>query len=239
MTQEPRVKPLHKMFTMVPRRYDLINHVATWNLDKRWRRLTAKECLRFKPRNVLDLCCGTGDLAIYLGRFAESGVEVVGLDYSEPMLAIANRKAERQLAGRKIPFVYGDAASLPFPDARFDCIGISFAFRNLMYKNPLAQQHLAEVLRVLVPGGRYVIVETSQPKSRLVRGFFHLYLRWFVFPMGYWLSGNRGAYHYLTESAARFYPCEEVKAMLLKAGFCEVSSRRLFLGAVAIYVATK
>ncbi len=227
------------MFTAVPRRYDLINHVVTWGLDKRWRRLTARECLRYKPRNVLDLCCGTGDLTVYLGQLAEKGVGVMGLDYSKPMLELADKKAKARVPGRKLTFVYGDAASLPFPDAHFDCIGISFAFRHLMYKNPLAQQHLAEVLRVLVPGGRYVIVETSQPRSGLIRGLFHFYLSSFVFYLAYWLSGNRGAYHYLTESAAHFYAPEEVKALLLKVGFCEVTYRRLLLGVVAIYVAVK
>jgi len=232
-------KPLHRMFTAVPRRYDLINHIITWGLDKRWRGEAARECLASQPGKVLDLCCGTGDLAINLARLAEANVGLTGIDYSQPMLEIAAKKAESLARGRKIPFIYGDAANLPFPDGYLNCVGISFAFRNLTYKNPLARRHLAEVLRVLSPGGRYVIVETSQPKSRLIRKLYHFYLRWFVFRLGYLLSGNRQAYHYLAESAARFYTSEEVEEMLVTAGFRQVSFRPLFFGAAGIHVAVK
>ena len=152
---------------------------------------------------------------------------------------IATKKAEPFTSERKISFVYGDVASLPFPDGYFDCVSISFAFRNLTYKNPLARRYLAEVLRVLGAGGRYVIVETSQPRVKLIRKLFHLYLRWFVSWMGYLLSGNKGAYHYLAESAARFYGTGEIEKMLLGIGFRQVSFQPLFLGAAGIYVAVK
>ncbi len=234
-----RNKPLHGMFTAIPHRYDVVNHVITWGLDKRWRWKAARECLASQPRKVLDLCCGTGDLAISIARLAKNGVELTGVDYSRPMLAIATKKAELLARGKRISFTYGDAANLPFPDGYFDCIGISFAFRNLTYKNPLARRHIAEILRLLSAGGKYVIVETSQPKSKLIRKLFHLYLRWFVSRLGYLLSGNRGAYHYLAESAARFYTSEELKEMLVTAGFSQVSFRPLFFGVVGIYVAVK
>ena len=234
-----RHEPLCRIFTGVPRRYDLINRIITWGLDKRWRRQATRECLAAKPGKVLDLCCGTGDLVIDLARLADKNVELTGIDYSQPMLEIAARKAVMLAQGRKISFIYGDAASLPFADGYFDCVGISFAFRNLTYKNPLAQLHLAEVLRVLSTGGRYVIVETSQPKSKLIRKLYHLYLRWFVFRLGHWLSSNRKAYHYLAESAARFYTPEEVEAMLLTAGFRRVSFYPLLFGAAGIHVAVR
>ncbi len=135
-----RNKPLQDMFAAIPRRYDLVNHIITWGLDKRWRRQAARECLVSQPEKVLDLCCGTGDLAISITRLAENGVEVTGVDYSRPMLAIATKKAELLARGSRISFTYGDAAKLPFPDGYFDCIGISFAFRNLTYK---IRQHRA------------------------------------------------------------------------------------------------
>ncbi len=234
-----QAKPLHGMFTAVPRRYDLVNHVVTWCLDRRWRRKTAGECLTARPRRVLDLCCGTGDLAINIARLAESHVELTGIDYSQPMLEIAARKAVASGRGRDISFIHGDAASLPFTDGYFNCIGISFAFRNLTYKNPMTSSYLSEILRVLSSSGRFVIVETSQPKSRLIRGLFHLYLRWFVSRVGYWLSGNKGAYHYLAESASRFFTPDEVRDLLLSAGFSNFSCRPLLFGAAAIYVAVK
>lgn len=232
-------KPLHVMFTAVPRRYDLVNRLITWGLDKRWRREAAIVCLTSRPKRVLDLCCGTGDLAINLARLAENEVEVTGIDYSRPMLEIASKKAEQSAMGGRISFIYGDVASLPFPDGYFDCIGISFAFRNLTYRNPLTSRYLAEVSRVLNAGGRFVIVETSQPRLNPVRKLFHLYLRWFAFRIGYLLSGNRGAYYYLAESAARFYNSEEVGEILLNAGLRQVSFRPLLLGATGIHVAVK
>ncbi len=239
ISESTQVGPLHRMFTAVPPRYDLVNSIITWGLDKRWRRKAAGVCLTSKPGKVLDLGCGTGDLAINIARLSRNDVAVVGVDYSRPMLAIATRKAASTGRGRAISFLSGDAAGLPFPGGYFDCIGISFAFRNLTYKNPLAQRHLAEVLRLLRDGGSYVIVETSQPKSNLLRKLFHLYLRWVVSRLGYWLSGNKGAYHYLAESAAGFHTSEEVKEMLLGAGFRRVSFRPLFFGVAGIHVAVK
>jgi demethylmenaquinone methyltransferase/2-methoxy-6-polyprenyl-1,4-benzoquinol methylase len=232
-----QTRPLHSMFTAVPRRYDLVNHVITWGLDRHWRQKAASECLVTRPRRVLDLCCGTGDLAIAIARLGGSGVEVAGIDFSEPMLGLAAAKAAA--TNTDMTFVYGDAAALPFADGYFDCVGISFAFRNLTYKNPLVKSYLSEVYRVLAPGGKFVIAETSQPGSSLIRTLYHLYLRCFVTNAGRWLSGNRSAYRYLAESARRFYNTGEVRNLLLASGFKEFTSRPLLLGAAAIYVAVK
>jgi demethylmenaquinone methyltransferase/2-methoxy-6-polyprenyl-1,4-benzoquinol methylase len=227
------------MFTAVPPRYDLVNRVVTLGLDSRWRRLAALACLREKPRRVLDLGCGTGDLATSIARLAGKAVSVTGLDFSLPMLLLARRKAILAGVADRVDFILGGADSLPFPDACFDTVGISFAFRNLTYKSPLRFPHLAEVWRVLRPRGRYIIVESSQPENPLIRAFFHLYLRALVGPVGVLLSGNRGAYRYLVESAARFFSPREVREMLLAAGFGEVFYRPLFFGAAAIHVAVK
>lgn len=227
------------MFTAVPPRYDLINRIITLGQDRRWRHRAALTCLDNKPRRLLDLGCGTGDLTINIARLSEKDVEIIGLDFSLPMLARARQKAVKAGVADKVAFILGEATRLPFPDARFDVVGISFAFRNLTYKNPLGPFSLAEVLRVLKPGGRYVIVESSQPGNPFVRTFFHLYLRVFVRPVGTLLSDNRAAYRYLAESAARFYPPREVRKMLLAAGFSEVRYRPLLFGAAGIHVGTK
>jgi demethylmenaquinone methyltransferase/2-methoxy-6-polyprenyl-1,4-benzoquinol methylase len=227
------------MFTAVPRHYDLVNHVITWGLDARWRRRAARECLVSNPKRVLDLCCGTADLAINLALLAEEGTEITGLDYSRPMLEIAKAKAARAGVRGRLSLIHGDVACLPFPDGYFNGIGISFAFRNLTYNNPLTAGYLAEILRVLAAGGRFVIVESSQPACGLVRWLFHIYLRQFVAAVGYRLSGNRGAYQYLAESARRFYGPGEVKDRLLSAGFRGVAYRPLLFGAAGIHVAVK
>ena len=231
--------PLHGMFTAVPPRYDLINSIITLGQDRRWRRRAGLTCLDAKPQCVLDLGCGTGDLTINLARLAEKDTEIIGLDYSLPMLSRAHQKAVRASVVDKVIFIHGEATRLPFPGNHFDAVAISFAFRNLTYKNPVGPLHLAEVIRVLRPGGRYVIVESSQPENRLVRAFFHLYLRAFVRPVGTLLSGNRGAYRSLAESAARFYSPQEVREMLLSAGFTDVNYRPLLFGAAGIHVAVK
>jgi demethylmenaquinone methyltransferase/2-methoxy-6-polyprenyl-1,4-benzoquinol methylase len=235
----PSPAPLHGMFTAVPPRYDLINHVITLGMDARWRRLAAMVCLEAKPRRVLDLACGTGDLSIAIAKTAGQDVTITGLDYSLPMLERARRKAAEAGVQNTVEFIEGDATRLPFPDGSFDCVGISFAFRNLTYKNPLCEPHLAEVLRVLKPGGRYVAVESSQPRNALVRAFFRLYLRWYVRPVGVLLSAEKGAYRYLAESAAHYYSPPQVRELLLGAGFREVRYRELFFGAAGIHAALK
>jgi demethylmenaquinone methyltransferase / 2-methoxy-6-polyprenyl-1,4-benzoquinol methylase len=232
-------QPLHGMFTKVPPRYDLINHVITLGQDTRWRKAAAKVCLEGNPEHILDLGCGTGDLAIEIALQAKEKPEIIGLDYSQPMLAIAGVKAEKKDVKEKVSFIHGDATKIPYPDGYFDCTGISFAFRNLTYLNPHWEVHLGEVYRVLKAGGRFVIVESSQPRNFFIRACFHLYLRAFVRPMGSWLSHEGAAYKYLAESAAHYYNPEQIREMLLRAGFREVTYRPLLLGAAGIHVATR
>ena len=227
------------MFTAVPPRYDIINHIITLGMDTRWRKLAARTCMESNPHNFLDIGCGTGDLSIAVAMLGKPDIKVTGLDYSAPMLIQAKEKANRAGLAGIIEFVHGQADNLPFPDSYFDSVGITFAFRNLTYKNRLALCYLSEVLRVLKPGGRFVIVESSQPSSLFIRRLFHLYMRWFVPPLGHLLSGNRGAYRYLAESASRFYTIDELRNLMLEAGFCRFSSQSLTFGAVAIHVATK
>ena len=227
------------MFTAVPPRYDLINHIITLGMDTGWRRQAASACLKGKPNRLLDIGCGTGDLSIKIAKKASKEIEITGLDYSESMLEIAKNKAQKAGVSGRINFISSDASKLPFEDNYFDCAAISFAFRNLTYNNPLCKPHLTEVLRVLKPGGRYVIVESSQPENRIIREIDHLYLRWFVNPVGMWLSGNKGAYNYLAESAKRFYMPRQVKGLLLKAGFKAVTFKALFFGAAGLHIAVK
>jgi demethylmenaquinone methyltransferase/2-methoxy-6-polyprenyl-1,4-benzoquinol methylase len=231
---------LHGVFTAVPPCYDLINHLMTFGMDFGWRRMAARECLAGGTKRFLDMCCGTGDLSLAVAWLGGGDVEVVGVDYSQPMLAKARQKAA-VLGSNKPVFVSGDISAIPFPDEYFDAAGISFALRNLTYQNPLAQRYLAEVRRVLKPGGRFVIVETSQPKPRpaFVKLLHHFYVSQFVYRLGWWISGNRQSYAYLAESAVNYYSPEELKKLLEAAGFSRVSFRRLFFGAAAIHVAIK
>lgn len=232
-------RPLYHIFTRIPDRYDLINHVITLGMDDGWRRKAALACLQDRPERILDMCCGTGDLGVTIAKLATYNPEITGVDYSQPMLEIASTKAKLLPDGKNIRYINADVAKLPFADGYFDCIGISFAFRNLTYQNPMTQSYMAEIMRVLKPGGRFVIIESSQPKTAFIRFFDHLYLRGWVFPSGYALSGNKTAYRYLLDSALNFYSAEEMQEFLLKAGFQQATAQRLFFGASAIYTAVK
>lgn len=233
----PTTPPLKGMFDAVPRRYDLLNRLLTLGLDERWRTMAVQRCLDGDPRRVLDLCCGTGDLAARLRRAAPVSAEVVGLDYSPRMLDVARRKLARSSPEQAVELVEGNAAEMPFADGEFDAVGIAFAFRNLTWRNPLRDAALAEVRRVLRPGGRFVVVETSQPHRTVARTGYHAYMRGVVAPFGGWLSGNRGAYRYLAVSASGFYDGDQVKTMLCDAGFARVEHRPLLSGVAALHVA--
>lgn len=236
--------PLYDLFAAVPPTYDLLNRVVSLGMDRAWKRTAARACLEGRPRRILDLCSGTGDLALEILRLAAPGVEVTAFDFSRPMLERAARKAggaarRASRAGADLHLVLGDAGAMPFSDGAFDCAGISFGFRNLTWRNPRSERHLAEVARVLAPGGRFVVVETSQPRSSLVRALFRAYLRGFVGPVGSLVSRNGAAYRYLAESIARFYDGSEVERLLLGSGFREVRRRGFACGAVALHVAVR
>ena len=233
-------RPLQRMFNAVPRRYDLLNRVLTFGLDEPWRALAARRLLEGGGQGrVLDLCCGTGDLALRIARQAGAGVRITGVDFSPAMLERARRKAQRAGAAKRIEFIEGDASALPFDSASYDAVGTAFAFRNVTWRNHLRDGVLAEVLRVLRPGGRFVIVETSQPSVALMRWGMHAYLRLIAAPLGTWVSGHPSAYRYLAESACNYYSADEVREMLLGAGFADVSYTRLLTGVAAVHVAVR
>jgi demethylmenaquinone methyltransferase/2-methoxy-6-polyprenyl-1,4-benzoquinol methylase len=227
------------MFAAVPRRYDAVNRLATFGLDQRWRKLAVAEILSLAPSRALDLCTGTGDLAVLLAGAGAAEPSIAAIDFSGPMLGEAVRKARFRGVRARIAFALADAAALPFPSAAFDVVGIGFGLRNLTWRNASAAAHLAEILRVLRPGGRLVATESSQPRAAAVRLGFRAYLRAVVGPLGGLVSGNRGAYAYLADSAARFYTDEELEGVLEEAGFCRVRHTPLLAGAAAIHVAEK
>jgi len=231
-------RPLEKMFNEVPVRYDMLNRVITWRLDERWRKAAVRKCLEREPSRVLDLCTGTGDLAIRLARQVNGQTKIQALDYSQPMLAVAREKADKAKLNN-IEFIHGDAASLPLENEDLDVIGIAFAFRNLTYKNPDRERFLQEIYRVLKPQGKFVIVESSQPENRVMKSLFRIYLKVFVAGIGGWLSGHKGAYRYLAASARNFYEPAEIKQFLSDTGFSKVEYRPFLGGIAGLTVATK
>jgi demethylmenaquinone methyltransferase/2-methoxy-6-polyprenyl-1,4-benzoquinol methylase len=208
------------MFDRIAPVYDLMNRVMTAGLDRRWRRATAESAVRPGDR-VLDACCGTGDLAVACAR---AGGQVTGLDFSEPMLERARRKAP------ELEWVQGDLLALPFPDGSFDTATVGFGVRNVEDVGA----GLRELRRVLRPGGRLAVLEITRP-----RGFLrHFYGLWFdrVVPLlGRVLPGG-AAYTYLPASVRRFPGPEDLARLLEESGFAGVRFRLFAGGIVALHV---
>ena len=155
------------------------------------------------------------------------------------MLDLARQKAKKRVLTGRVRFGWADAAALPFENQSFDAVGIAFAFRNLTWRNPKTASYLSEIMRVLKPGGRLVVLETSQPENRVLKRSLHLYFRSFVAPVGGVLSGQPDAYRYLARSAADYYDSESLAGLLRRAGFGRVDVRLLFHGVAALHLAGK
>jgi demethylmenaquinone methyltransferase / 2-methoxy-6-polyprenyl-1,4-benzoquinol methylase len=210
---------VRRMFDRIAPVYDAMNRIMTAGLDQRWRRLTARSVAAPGAR-VLDACCGTGDLAIACSR---EGAVVTGLDFSEPMLERARRKAP------DLEWVGGDALDLPFPDASFDGATVGFGVRNVED----LERSLSELRRVLRSGGRVGILEITRPRG-LLAPFYRLWFDAIVPLLGKLLPGG-SAYTYLPASVRRFPGPEELAGLLRGVGFADVEYRLLGGGIVALH----
>ena len=239
-------RQVREMFSGIAPHYDLLNHLLSLRFDILWRRRVAR---RFRsvltsPRaRVLDLCCGTGDLALALAReaapaqaerAAASGSArsmVIGADFAHPMLVLACRKSAAVSGERRAVFLEADALALPFADETFDLVTTAFGFRNLAnYRSGLA-----EFRRVLRPGGSLAILEFSEPRSALFGSLFAFYFRRVLPRIGGIISGNAGAYGYLPRSVRRFPQPPELAQWVIEAGFTQVGFERWTGGIVALH----
>lgn len=218
------------MFAGIAGRYDLLNHLLSGNVDKRWRRRVAA---RLRPALIegaraLDVACGTGDLSLVL---AEAGaVRVTGVDFCRPMLEIAARKAAGD-AGRTLPFIEGDALRLPFADESFEVVTIAFGLRNLAGVG----EGLRELHRVLKPGGSLAVLEFSRPWLPGFRALFQFYFTRVLPRIGGLVSGSRGAYEYLPDSVWRFPDQRALAELMRETGFVEVTYENLTGGIAALH----
>lgn len=230
-------RAVREMFTSIAPRYDLLNHVLSFNVDRLWWRRTAHtfaHVLAQPDCRVLDLCCGTGDMTFALRKQAgKSAAEVVGADFSHAMLERARAKSLARVAenGAAMPgWIEADALSLPFPDRHFSLVTSAFGFRNLADYDA----GLREIARVLRPGGECGILDFSEPAGAIG----HLYRFYFkqVLPrIGAMISGVRGPYDYLPNSVERFPQPEEMLARMRKAGFREASWTPYTFGIAGLY----
>jgi demethylmenaquinone methyltransferase/2-methoxy-6-polyprenyl-1,4-benzoquinol methylase len=221
------------MFAGIAGRYDLLNHLLSGNIDKRWRRAVAHtlEPSLTEGSRVLDVACGTGDLSLVLARAGKA--QVVGLDFCRPMLEIARRKAEAD--SRTIPFLEGDALRLPFADETFDAATIAFGLRNLAG----VPEGLKELRRILRAGGRLAVLEFSSPVVPGFRALFRFYFAHVLPRIGGLVSGSRGAYEYLPDSVSRFPDQKRLAGMMREAGFENVGYRNLTGGIAALHTGTR
>ena len=233
-TKSEQARRVREMFGSIAARYDLLNHLLSGNIDKRWRRLVAKALfavLSNRNARVLDVACGTGDLSLTLYQTGEA--RIVGLDFCRPMLNIAASKASR--SGSTVPFIEGDALDLPFGDCSFEAATIAFGLRNLAS----VEAGFKELRRVLKPGGRLAVLEFSKPKTPVLRSLFKFYFTKLLPLLGGLISGSKSAYEYLPDSVARFPDQHQLAAIMTDAGFEEVSFENLTGGIAALHLGTR
>ncbi len=211
-------------FDEIARDYDRMNHLMTAGLDRCWR----KRAVQGLHGKVLDVACGTGDMAMELLR---QGCSVTGVDLSKEMMAIAKRKAPQA------EYRLADVERLPFGDASFDAVTCAFGVRNFVH----LEQGLSEMLRVLKPGGRMVILELATPDSSLIRPFYNLYTRRIIPWLGQRLAGSREAYTYLPRSIERFPKGDAFLQLIQNSGFRiqESCQRKMTFGVCRMYVINK
>jgi demethylmenaquinone methyltransferase/2-methoxy-6-polyprenyl-1,4-benzoquinol methylase len=232
-TEEQASRWVREMFGRVAHRYDLANHLLSFNIDRHWRSRTVAEVrdiLRRPDAKVLDLCCGTGDLLMAL----ESGCghACFGSDFCHPMLTAANVKIQH--GGLRSKTFESDALRLPVRDASFDLTTVAFGFRNLTNYDA----GLSEMRRILRPGGRAAILEFSQPPNPAFAAFYNFYSRRILPVIGGAISGARDAYTYLPESVRKFPDAGELADRMRSAGFREVRFIRMTFGIVALHLGT-
>ena len=221
------------MFNTIARRYDLLNHVLSLNVDKRWRKALVAYAQPRAGESVLDVATGTADVAIEFARHG-GAAEIVGVDLSSGMLQVARDKLAHLGLAKRIALRDGDALALPFENASFDMVTIAFGLRNL----PDYARGVTEMARVLKPGGRAVVLEFLPPRGAALVAY-RAYLTTFLPITGRLVSGSPEAYRYLSASVREFISEDDVRALLSRAGLAGVESRRLTGGVAGLYRGVK
>jgi len=232
----PDKKKIKSMFDGISADYDRLNHLLSLGTDRYWRRRALREILDpARPQRILDVACGTGDFSIAIARKMHPDSHVTGLDLSPGMLAVMERKLEKAGLQNRIDTREGDCEQLPWPEASFDRVTIAFGIRN--FENRARALH--EILRVLKPGGRLVILELSVPSHPLLRGPYMLYFRHILPWIGGLVSGDRKAYEYLPASVLSFPDPQEWTEFMQEYGYVKVSHRAFSLGICRMYTGSK
>ncbi len=229
----PRIR---RMFGDIAGRYDFLNHLLSLNVDRYWRWRTVRAVPPRAGTRILDVCTGTGDLALAYYRAGEGKTEIVGADFCHEMLDIGRRKGERAGANGKLTFVEADAQELPLASDQFDIVCVAFGLRNVADTDA----GLAEMARVCAPGGRVAVLEFSSPRWQPFKAIYGWYFRQVLPRIGRLVAGRGGtAYSYLPASVGEFPQDEALVERMRAAGLADVTYRGLTFGVATLYVGRK
>lgn len=221
------------MFARIAGIYDFMNHFLSFGIDRRWRRTLARNVKIFRTNRVLDLACGTFDVALAIAR-EKPAAKIPAMDFCMPMLKPGQKKLQGANGKRIFPAA-GDARKLPLSDMSVDCVTMAFGIRNITPRSAA----LAEMLRVLVRGGRVCILEFASGRDRIMGGIYNFYLGRVLPVVGNALAKDRGAYSYLAETIEAFPAADEFSREIEKAGFVNVTCQRLTAGIATLHIAEK
>jgi demethylmenaquinone methyltransferase / 2-methoxy-6-polyprenyl-1,4-benzoquinol methylase len=231
---EPKKQQVAGMFDDIAHRYDFLNRFLSGGLDIGWRK-KALGCLKdLRPKKILDVATGTADVAIMASALLKPQ-SITGIDISDGMLEIGRKKVAKAGLSNTIELLNGDSETISFADNSFDAVTVAFGVRNFQH----LEKGLSEILRVLRPGGKLVVLEFSQPKIPLVKSFYNLYMKVVTPKMGKLFSKNKNAYQYLDESIRKFPEGKEFINILDNTGYINTQSKKLSLGICSIYCGTK
>ena len=230
MTDKKKIK---EIYAAIAGAYRRVNSILTLGLDCYWRKVAVRIMAGLGGNDWLDVCCGTGDMTELLAKTDNDHLNIYASDFSKEMLTAA----EAGSYPKKISFKLADARDLPFEDNSLDQIVISFATRNIGVRHEDLIDYFTEFRRVIRPGGHFINLETSQPRNFIIRSFFHFYAKFIIPALAKVFSGETTPYRFLSRTIVNFLDADELKAMLLRAGFSEVSYTSLTFGVCAIHVA--
>ena len=228
------VSSIAAMFDRISPKYDRLNHLLSLNIDKVWRRKTAKAVAKCQPKTILDLATGTADLALAVAK-RNPQAHIIGMDISEKMLDIGKTKVAQQKMDGQIELCLGNAAALPFDDNTFDAITVAFGVRNFEDLS----KGLLEIHRVLKPNGHVFILEFSMPKQFPVKQLYRFYFKHVLPRIGKMVSKDPGAYTYLPESVEKFPKSDVFSRSLASFGLTKCQVKQLTMGVATLYISQK